>query len=591
MKFPFKKKVLLIVCILFFMLFYGIAFGNKNITVGIMITFAAFMNLGNDLSYKPKLSFIKILALLLILGIVAYLNNPISLFGCILTFIVVFGTTMTSYHLFGSNVYLPYLMCYFIMMCIPISLEDLSVRLLSLVFGAVFIVGLNLLVNRDKAYKLSKETIESLFDEINKAVDLKLEGKVVSQENFKTAKGFYSSIYSRFEYKVFPSPVHESILTVVKSFQSIGKIIADFDLSENELKYIKKILRDIEEIDASDIFDGIEIENKPMNIVLLNFEYIVDEINNVDLSQKTILPDKKFIKPLIIPLIKSTFSFRLVKFTFAFKMAFILTLWEVLTLIFNLPVTKWLYLATIPLMLPYIDDVSYTAKSRLKGTVVGLFIATIIMISMPYSPLSSNMSVLIILVVCMVGIVYYMGNKFMMPIFSTILSIISSLMYITLDSAIELKLLWVFIAIVVASVFNHLFLPFSVEKESKNNLNALYKLNVRCIDLIKENSNSADSSSKKTSLLVVSNILAANIEVNPQNEEIYNLQDEITDISYFIITYMNKNKLSNDFKENLNDIMDNGSDVNDNLNNKDKVILYSISFLMKLFNKEMELMN
>lgn len=35
------------------MLFYLIFFGRKNIAVGVMIIIAAFMNLNDDLSYKP----------------------------------------------------------------------------------------------------------------------------------------------------------------------------------------------------------------------------------------------------------------------------------------------------------------------------------------------------------------------------------------------------------------------------------------------------------------------------------------------------------------------------------------------------------
>ena len=55
-----------------------------------MIIIAAFMNLNEDLSYKPGLSFVKILGLLLVMGIVSYLNSPITILSCILTFLVVF---------------------------------------------------------------------------------------------------------------------------------------------------------------------------------------------------------------------------------------------------------------------------------------------------------------------------------------------------------------------------------------------------------------------------------------------------------------------------------------------------------------------
>lgn len=580
-----KIKIVMIGFILFFMFFYMAAFGSKNAVIGVIIAMAAFMNLGNDLSYKPKLSFIKILSLLLILGIVAFFNNSITILGCVLTFIVVFGTTLTSYHLFATSVYLPFLMGYFMMMCIPVSFEDLPMRLLSLVIGAVFIVGLNLIVNRNKSYKLSKQTIDSLTSELNNAIDYKLAGKEVSKENFKTANGFYSNMFSQFEYRYFPSPTQESVLNVIKSFQYIGSIIADYDLSEEELEFIKNILSGIKEIRSVDIFEDINIKTREMSVVLLNFEYIIDEINNADFAKESILPDKRYIKTLIRPSIKRVFSFRSVKFTFAFKMAFTLTLWEILTLMFNLPFTKWLYFATIPLMLPYVNDMAYTAMTRLKGTFIGVFIFALIIIAMPYIPISSNSLMLAVLIICMVGMVYKLEDKLILTVFTTIMSVMTALMYITPDMAIELKLLWVCVAAVVVTAINYLFLPYSVEKETKNNLNARYKLNGESIGLIKENCHSTVSS-KKTSLLVVSNILAENVEITDENRTLFELQGKITDICNFILTYMDKYPLSEDFKDNLVDIIDNGAMVNNKLDNKDKIILNSINYVNDLFKIE-----
>ncbi|MBR0058436.1 MAG: hypothetical protein IJP99_03770 [Methanobrevibacter sp.] len=81
-------------------------------------------------------------------------------------------------------------MIYFMMVGIPVSVEMLPMRLLSLVFGAVFIVGLNMAINRKKDYKLSKATIDMLISELDKAIDLKLDGKDVFSDNFRTINGF-----------------------------------------------------------------------------------------------------------------------------------------------------------------------------------------------------------------------------------------------------------------------------------------------------------------------------------------------------------------------------------------------------------------
>ena len=166
-----KRKLIIFVALISFMVLYMFVFGLKNAAIGFTIILVALINLGDDLSFKPKLSFLKVLFLLLVLGISAYFNNPLTIWGCILTFIVVFATTFTSYNLFGSRTYLPYLMCYFMMISSPVTLEDLPMRMLSLIFGAIWIVGLNIAVNKRKDYKLSKATMDGLISELNCAID------------------------------------------------------------------------------------------------------------------------------------------------------------------------------------------------------------------------------------------------------------------------------------------------------------------------------------------------------------------------------------------------------------------------------------
>ncbi|WP_303371562.1 FUSC family protein [Methanobrevibacter sp.] len=569
------------------MFFYMSVFGNKNAVIGVTMVMATFMNLGNDLSFKPKTSFIKILLLLLVLGLASFLNNPLTLWGCILTFLVVFGTTFTSYHLFGTSVYLPFLMCYFMMVGIPISLEDLPMRLLSLVFGAIFIVGLNIVINKKKTYKLSKATITTLINELNNAIDLKLNGEEVSIDNFKTVSGFYLSIFNKFEYKLFPTKTQQSVLDVVKSFQYIGRILSEFDLSKNELLYLKDVLSQIRNINPKDIFH-VEIESEGMPLALLNLEIIANETKK-DLTNEAIIPDKKTLFSLFKPMIKRQFSFRSVKFTFAFKMAFILFIWQLLTLIFNLPFTKWLYFATIPLMLPYINDVEYTARSRLHGTLIGVFIFAIIMLMIPYINLSFNVMMMIVMIICMMIMVVKLEDKLILAIVTTIMSVMTALMYIEPPEAMFLKVLWVAVAVLVVTLFNYKFLPYSVEIETKNNLKASFGLNLKSINLIKQKCINNDDV-EKTTVLVVSNIIRENIEVTDENDSLNQLQIKITDICNFILNCLNFNEILDELAENLVNIIDNGSKIDDNLNFKDKIIAYCMDYVMKLYEEENEIM-
>ena len=545
------------------------------------------MNLNEDLSYKPGLSFVKVLGLLLIMGIVSYLNSPITVVSCILTFLVVFGTTLSSYHLFRSDVYMPYLLCYFIMSANPVTLEDFPARLMALACGAVFIVGLNIVLNRDKHYNLSKETLDNLVGELDRSIDLKLEGKDVSQDSFKIAKEFYLSLFHRFEYKYFPSPKQQSVLSIVKAFQSVGYLLSLSDLSDDELRYIKKILSEIREIKIDEVFGGIEIKSMKMKHILLNLEIIIHELNR-DLSDEFTIPYKKSITQLFKPFNRMQFNFRSAKFVFAFKMAVIMLLWEVLTMLFNLPVTKWLFFVTVSMMVPYIDDVAYTARKRIQATFIGVFIFAVILIAMPVIPLSLKNVIFIVVVTCLFVFVWKIKDRLIRNTATTLMSVMTSLSYIDAPKAIALKILWVIVGVGAVSLFNFKFLPYSVEKETRNNLEICYRLNERSIDLIRQKCHGGNAETK-TTLFVSESIVRENIQVNDDNRELYNLQFMISNLCNFILSYLDVNGCSDELNSNLLDIIDNDADASEDLDLKESVMAWSMRFAMDMFKNEQEL--
>lgn len=583
-----KLKLILFISMMGFLILYMVVFGSKNAAIGITMVMAAFMGLSNDLSFKPKTSFLKVWGLLLILGVASFFNYPLTIWSCVITFIIVFATTFTSYHSFSTSLYIPFLMCYFMMVGNPVSLEDFPMRILSLTFGAIFIVGLNIVVNRKKDYKLSVQTIDKLVGELDNAIDLKLEGKKVSLDSFKTVNGFYLALFNKFEYKYFPTNDQQAVLNIVKAFQSIGVIISKYNLSNKELNYIKSVLSNIFEIDFEDIFDGIVVDTKEMYRVLLNLEIIVNEIKNKEVPDNRLLPSRKIISESFKPIIKNQFSFRSAKFTFSFKMAFMMTVWELLTLIFNLSFTKWLYFITIPLMMPYIDDLAYMAKARIKGTFVGAFIFAIILVVMHYIQIPAKTLTIVVMFVCMLIMVFKLKDKFILTIASTIMSIMAALSYIEPPKAIWLKILWVVVGVCVVSLFNFKFLPYSVEKETKNNLKTCFKLNGDFIELVRQKC-MGDNVDAKTALLAVDNIVHENIEVTDDNRQLYELQISISDTCNFILNYLNLYGVSGSLKDNMLNIIDDDAPVDDNLEIKDRVIAYSMRYVMNSYKMEIEL--
>lgn len=321
--------------------------------------------------------------------------------------------------------------------------------------------------------------------------------------------------------------------------------------------------------------------------ILLNLEIIVNELNK-DLSDEHTIQEKKIISQIFKPFNRRQFNFRSVKFIFAFKMALIMLVWEVLTMLFNLPFTKWLFFVTVSMMVPFIDDLKYTARKRILGTFLGIFIFAIVLIAIPFIPISRSTVIIIVVVICLFVFVWKMKDRLIRNTATTLMSVMTSVAYINPPNAITLKILWVVVGIAAVSLFNFKFLPYSVEKETRNNLENCYRLNERAIDLIKEKCQGGNADNK-TNLFVSEAIVRGNIQVNDDNRELYNLQFMISNLSNFILSYLDFNGGSDELNSNLLDIIDKDADVKENLELKESVMAWSMRNVMDMFKKEKEL--
>lgn len=118
-------------------------------------------------------------------------------------------------------------------------------------------------------------------------------------------------------------------------------------------------------------------------------------------------------------------------------------------------------------MLPYIDDVAHTVKNRMGGTLIGVFAFAVIMGILPSVSTHSYVVLITVLIVAMFGMVFSLQNKLKISLFTTLMSVVASLMYITPSKAIELKILWVIVAIFVVSIINYGFYHFLLKKKLK----------------------------------------------------------------------------------------------------------------------------
>ena len=107
--------------------------------------------------------------------------------------------------------------------------------------------------------------------------------------------------------------------------------------------------------------------------------------------------------------------------------------------------------------------------------------------------------------------------------------------------------------------------------------------------MIKEKCEGHDSD-RKTTLLVVTNIVRENIELTDENINLYTLQMKISDVSNFILTYLEAYSPSDKLIDNLISIIDKDSNIDDNLDVRDKIIAHVTRYVKSLYDEEKAIM-
>lgn len=577
----FKKKSIVIIILAVFLGVFALIFGMENLPVGLMILLVTAFTLGSDLSFKPKTSFVKILITLWILALVAYYNSyQTTILGIVLNFLVIFGVTYTSFHFFNENSYLGYLLGYFIMFCSPIESSILPMRLIALFFGAIFIVGVNILVNRKKQYKTSRGVLENLLIEIDNAIDLKIEGHEVDQSNFEITNKFYLSIFDNLSYKLFATQRQEQVLNIAKSLQYIGILLSKADFTNDELIYLKGLIEKLSKNENIDIdFKGIK--TREMHYALLNLKVIQKEIDKEEDIREFDKEELKLsddISSSIREFIRFSFSRHSIKFNFAFKMAAIMAIWQIVGFAFNLPYIKWLYFTSLTALLPYTNDLLDKFKSRIKATAVATVVFFIAITAIQYAnfvPKGILMAAALMVVIYLMMI--KISDEFYKNLFTAILSIATSLMYIPLEMALPLKFLWTLVALAVCGIFSFWIMPYSIEKESRVNLRLYSEVNNRIIKLIRQKA--LGNKINKTSLIIGANLISDNIE---GNDNIHSKQIEVNEIANAILNYMELIELPDTTNEKIVKVID-GEELNiEESDLAEKTLLSSIKHIVEL---------
>ncbi|MEF9952855.1 MAG: FUSC family protein [Clostridium sp.] len=409
------KKTIISKTILFLLIVVGIAtfqqvFGSENTLVGVTIITAGLMFMERDLTSTPIKFLIFFSVINVMQGVFAYYTAFYPILGVLLTFISMFLTGYLFTYNMRKPMYVAFGLQYLFMVYSPVTSEQLPMRLLALLFGAVFIMALQLLVNRNRLEKASKGIVPGITnllenkirtiingdyngeydrDIINSIIKLNscvqenrqdyfhitVEGKV--NFNLSIAMERINILVDRIAANHGDTPEYKEFLN------SIADILKDLTVDRNNIEGINNKIEEIERFleKYKVIFeyenDNIGISHENIREVLENMDFLMTTLQDIiKFNNKNY---KKYVKKQNIPkhfnvnsVLKGEFNRKSIKFSYAFKSALLISLSIGIVEYFNIPEGRWIVFSILAITQPYKQDSSAKSRTRIKGTIAGI---------------------------------------------------------------------------------------------------------------------------------------------------------------------------------------------------------------------------
>lgn len=497
------SKTILFVAIVGFIILFQSVFGSENTLVGVTVITAALMFLERDLTPNLLKYFFMFLGINLMQGVLSFLANGNIYIGIIGTFISMFITGYMFTYSLKSPMYVAFGLQYLFMLYAPVTIEQLPIRLAALASGAVLVIVFQLIANKNRLSKISKNKLPKVVEELsnkissminfsyNKENDKEiisnikeirkailesreshfhttLEGKI----NLNLTIGIerinilIDRIYNELTLKEdsIGEKEKEFFLLLKEIVDSISLCRGNREEARSEIKRIKDFLNKYK----GNVKNPIEnISSINMREMLENLDFIEHNISEVvDVEEKEY---KKVVRKTSIPeKFKSSFvmrrnlSIKSVQFSYAFRSALLITMGYFIVKYYNLEDGKWLVFTLFSIVQPYLQDATIKSLHRIKGTIIGI-IAFLIIFSIIKDPTQRS------LIIMLVGYINsYQKTYDKQMIFTTIsalgvAAVVGDPNILALD-----RLVYVVFGIVIALIANKLILPYTIEDSTKN---------------------------------------------------------------------------------------------------------------------------
>lgn len=512
---------------------------------------------------------LKIFCMLMFISIFSFVAN-LSIALCIVMNLLVPSLIVYLYtNSFTPRGYFVYVMAFVFLQLRPIPYSALPNRFMALSYGmlvvtvALFIYSLK--QKKKNSYELAQLGLLNLYSQIN---------KLSKKESFKSDIEGLNRIINRLNNLIYSSRNYKYLvdsfgsnnyyfMLVFQKFQYVIKTIYNNyeNLNEEDTLYLselskllKKVSEELNEEDNLDLIKQLEefIEEKHVTNQKIEYDIAyIFSILKVALSNMTSSNFKDVKENWKIP--KKTHKLHGIKYNlkldqfqlrFALRLSFVLTTTFLISRISELTHSYWIPMNVFFMVTPFYEESTKRVNHRILGTIVGsiLILALLSLFNTP----SAHIVIVVLMTICMYSVT---PSTWIMTSYTTCYGLALTTLAMDREEAIELRLLFIFVAAVIAMLANKYILPNKSSYEFKLNVTKLITIDREMVLTLRKalgDKNEVESTYFKE-LLINSNQTIADIKnykkKNEVEESFYNnlveinkqLIYEIQQISYIII--------------------------------------------------------
>ncbi|NFU33170.1 hypothetical protein FDF75_15795 [Clostridium botulinum] len=411
-----KKKIIsqtmLFACILVFIIGFKSVFGDENILIGVTTVTAMLMFLSKDLTLNPVKNTLELVIFNVSMGIITYLASTNMFLAIPLNFISMFFIAYTLCYNLKSPSYIPFTLQYVFILAFPISADQLPKRLLSLAFGALSIMVIQLIANRNKVYKMGNKLLAksctSMLQKI-RAIKNGESFEKIDNEIISSINEFRKIIYDKRSEHFYITEESRIKLNISLALEKLNVLLNDINKikDDSNLEDLSEIEEDIIiSIDNAKICfeDESNLENldKLFNELLEKYKnkdttnlIILKMLNSLHLLKTSLyelkLLDKKKYNLIskedkipeqfkIMNVYKKHFTLDSLRFSYAFRLGLGIAIGAFISDYFHLAEGRWIIFTIHSLVQPHYE----VSKEKFKYRILSTFVGTAIIATLFY---------------------------------------------------------------------------------------------------------------------------------------------------------------------------------------------------------------